>query len=163
MTVGRRDLTIEEESQIEGFLLAYPKHDGELRHGAMSRAAREFNCHRNTVRAVWERHGSERPARSGLVRKYDAVELKVALQAVPVFERINVRAAASAIAMPKSTMQEYIGPACPLRRVNVHVRPTLTDEHTFERLRFVVTYVERPIGRRLYPLATALWLTFPKA
>jgi hypothetical protein len=54
--------------------------------------------------------------------------------------------AASAVAMPKSTMQEYIRPARPLRRVTVHVRPTLTDEQKLERLRFVVTYVERTLS-----------------
>jgi hypothetical protein len=160
-TKGRRDLTSEEESLVIGFLLARLSASGELLHGSFAKAAQHFGCHRHNVRKIWAREQlmGAKPTRGGSARKYDADELKKALESVPVWERQNVRAAAAAIDLPPSTLQDYISGDGPFRRATVHVKPTLTDEHKIERLRFVLTFVERPIGMLYAPRAYICVLT----
>lgn len=145
---GSKDMCAAQRDQILGFLRASVKPDGTLRHGAKALAARTFNCDRNQVRVIWERAavGLPQPKRGGSEKKYNVDALREAIKEVPPFERMNVRAAGEALGVPYGTLQRYIGRDGPLRRVTVHVKPTLTEEQKIERLRFVFCFVERPIG-----------------
>lgn len=147
-TQGRRDLSPADKQRLIGFLSAQMRPDGTLPLGAIGRTSNAFGCHRNTVTAVWgQRNSTAPPSRQpGRERSYDPDELKAALAAVPLEQRMTVRGAAGALQMPPSTLQLYIGPDGPLRQRTVRVKPTLSEEQKQERLRFVLSFVERPIG-----------------
>jgi hypothetical protein len=145
---GRRDLSPNERQQLVGYLRALLNENDELPRESYVVAADEFGCDRGTARKVWlARNAESRPTRGGSKRKYDAVELQEAIKSIPPRVRTCVRSTAVALRMPPSTVQDYIGPGCPLRRATVCVKPTLSDEQKLERLRFVFSLVDRPIGK----------------
>jgi hypothetical protein len=95
---------------------------------------------------VWNDRESARRKRPGAAKKYDADELKKAIASVTLQERMTVRAAAAAIGMPTTSLQAHVGKGGPLCFVTVRVKPALTEEHKAERLRYVICFVNRPVG-----------------
>ncbi len=81
--------------------------------------------------------------------KYSAEEISALVAAVPVNERTTLRSTAAGAGVPTSTLHVYVGKQKPLRRATAHVKPAITEDHKVERMRFVLSFVERPIGAYL--------------
>lgn len=153
---GRANLSPSERVHLLTFLAARSIGGKELKYGAMKAASEAFDCHRNTVRAIWKAHiklekvvdeHTEPAARRGRPPKYTSEDVSMRVSAVPARQRTTVRSTAAAVQLPATTIQRYIGKGKALRRVTVHVKPALKPDQKLARLRFALSFVERPLGK----------------
>lgn len=150
---GNKNMTFDERREMLDFLLARRadptgKAPGKLARNAINEAAIEFSVDRRTVSRLWKRAAaslergepvcdvaSRKVGRQGR-RKRDWSAALEKVREVPVEQRGSIRALASAVGIPKTTLFELLREdPSPLRALN-SIKPALTERNKLERLRY---------------------------
>lgn len=149
---GNKNMSFDERREMLDFLLERRvepagKAAVKLARNAISEAAVEFRVDRRTVSRLWKRAAasiergdpaldvaSRKVGRQG--RKRDWSEALDKVREVPVEQRGSIRALASAVGIPKTTLFELLREdPSPVRALN-SIKPALTDRNKLERLRY---------------------------
>jgi hypothetical protein len=87
-SIGRKNFTPAETVRLLCYIAVRLNSDGQPARGALTAAAAEFKCHRNTMRAIWQAQEKleDRDVEEtrGRPRMYDEDELQRQLLAVPI-------------------------------------------------------------------------------
>lgn len=150
---GNKNMTFDERREMLDFLLARRadptgKAPAKLARNAINEAAVEFCVDRRTVSRLWKRAAaslergepvcdvaSRKVGRQGR-RKRDWSAALDKVREVPVEQRGSIRALASAVGIPKTTLFELLREdPSPVRALN-SIKPALTERNKLERLRY---------------------------
>ncbi|CEG50039.1 uncharacterized protein PHALS_07769 [Plasmopara halstedii] len=153
---GSRNLTYEERRAMLDFLLKRRVEGStKLMRHAVTDAATEFAVDRRTVSRLWKRAvqslengdevcdvASRKVGRRGRRKRDWSAELK-RVKEIPLTQRGSIRALASAVGIPKTTLYELLkDDGNPVLNA---IKPSLTDKNKLERLRYCIDKV-RPNG-----------------
>jgi hypothetical protein len=127
--------------------------DGQLPRGKIEEISKSFCVSRRVVGRIFEE--GRRCAESGTVcnfedkrhvsqkkLKYDPLELKEKIKALPIEQRSTVRASAANLDIPKSTFYDYEKYHGVFVKQTVTLKPRLTPWHRQQRMNFVKEHIE---------------------
>lgn len=146
---GNRNMTFDERREMLDFLLARRTDSkSKLARNAINEAALEFRVDRRTVSRLWKRAvaslekgepmcdvASRKVGRQGR-RKRDWSAALDKVREIPMEQRGSIRALASAVGIPKTTLFELLREDASPNRVLNSIKPALTDRNKVERLRY---------------------------
>lgn len=168
----KKNLSNAERKAMAEFLLQRCQGAGRLPHSALADAAARFQVHRNTASRIWQlmkptlaateartarlpaklddelaRQVLSRKRNSGRKKKDYSAEME-RLKQLPMHQRGSLRALASAVGVPRTTLFRLLRDeddgATSRTTVNT-VKPVLSDKNKLERLRFCAAKL-RPNG-----------------
>lgn len=151
---GSKNMTYAERCAMLDFLLQR-RHEGsnKLARHAVTDAAAEFKVDRRTVSRLWKRAvqsmengdavtdvASRKVGHRGRRKRDWSAELERVKQ-IPLEKRGSIRALASAVGIPKTTLFELLKQdKCPTRVID-SIKPPLTDKNRMDRLRYCYSKV----------------------
>lgn len=149
----RHNLTEMENAILYGWLSAHFA-NGKMKHGTYEKAAEKFKICSKTASRLWKRvternlgetiEEALKKKHKGSSPSLSKEELSQKLKMAPLYKRQNIRSAAIACNIPKSTFHRAIkrGSVVKVRSV---VKPLLTKSNCLERMRFCLSHVQNNI------------------
>ncbi|KAG2528726.1 hypothetical protein JM16_002569 [Phytophthora kernoviae] len=151
---GNKNLTYTERRSMLEFLLQRRNEDtNKLARHAITDAAAEYRVDRRTVSRLWKRAvqsmengdqvadiASRKVGHRGRRKRDWSAELERVKQ-IPLEQRGSIRALASAVGIPKTTLFELLREDGSPTRVINSIKPPLTDKNKVERLRYCASKV----------------------
>ncbi|RQM21490.1 hypothetical protein B5M09_011511, partial [Aphanomyces astaci] len=92
-----------------------------------------------------------------------AIDIKMAIKAVPHEGRQTLRSTAALSGIPKTTILRHMKEPHGLASRTSQLKPLLTDDNMLERLRFAVSFVQPGLGyEETTPSSTCMWFFITK-
>ncbi|DAZ98202.1 TPA: hypothetical protein N0F65_005334, partial [Lagenidium giganteum] len=130
------------------------RHGDKFAPGTIGNAARKFQCHRNTITAIWKRHNaaiadgditgcvdSRIKQNSGRTTRLNRDELMTNQKRVPLLHRSTVRAVAGQLGISVGSAHSLLQEGVFVRHSNT-AKPKLNSEKRTERLSFCTSFVD---------------------
>lgn len=143
---SRPNLTSDQRRAVYEWLLE-ESNGGRLRRGAVKDAASQFGVATKTINRIWSR-GRQSIASGAIVANVSSLKAgrvgkkkmpfdSNAIKAVPLLARQSIRALATALNIPKSTLHDRLKEGS-IRRHSSAVKPLLTDQNKLARVQFCI-------------------------
>ena len=123
--------------------------NGHLPRGSITSVARQYKCHRHTIKTIWTRYlkgvdiGNRRSESTKVVKQRMIKKINRDLPKITHEKRTTIRSLSQQLGVSRGTTFNLIKQGM-IKKKTIHLKPALTDKQKKERLNFCLQQIDLP-------------------
>ena len=147
-TDKRVNFSIDQWREVLSTLISLVQ-NGHLPRGSITSVARQYKCHRHTIKTIWTRYlkgvdiGNRRSESTKVVKKRMIKKINRDLPKITHEKRTTIRSLSQQLGVSRGTTFNLIKQGV-IKKKTSHLKPALTDKQKKERLNFCLQQIDLP-------------------